>query len=339
MRNRKAKKKWTLAFDESGAIAAVSAIIFATLCGVVGLAVDFGHYYKVRAELQRTADAGALAGASRLTPYKEIVPIPIPYWSNGRDAANFIISNDANKVGNPKVTPDSTVVGGYWLLKPASGDTQLDTTRPGAAKLGHPAIKVTLSKDVTMYLAPVIKFFGPLRATATAIAVLPEGYSIAKNIAPLAVERTSIIYDSDHTINTEVLIGLTGRVTGQWFTLHGANDVPTIRINEPMTAKTQQVYITPGTEATVYQNMVDMGVIVPGESMIVPVVEIIDKTIEKTYEDILGFAEFFVTAVDKSKKTISGRYMETTMTPNANSGTGAGGTYYGVSGTPKLVGP
>ncbi|PIU53892.1 MAG: hypothetical protein COS90_03790, partial [Deltaproteobacteria bacterium CG07_land_8_20_14_0_80_60_11] len=74
MRNRKAKKKWTLAFDESGAVAVFVAIIFATLCGVGGLALDFGHYYKVRAELQRTADAGALAGAAGLIHYTGPAP-------------------------------------------------------------------------------------------------------------------------------------------------------------------------------------------------------------------------------------------------------------------------
>ena len=63
MRNRGAKKNMTLAVDESGAAAIVIAIVFAALCGVMGLAVDVGHMITARAELQRTADAGALAGA------------------------------------------------------------------------------------------------------------------------------------------------------------------------------------------------------------------------------------------------------------------------------------
>jgi Flp pilus assembly protein TadG len=68
MRNRKAKQECALAFDESGAFGVIGAIIFTAICGFVGLALDFGHYYKVRAELQRTADAGALAGVTGLFP-------------------------------------------------------------------------------------------------------------------------------------------------------------------------------------------------------------------------------------------------------------------------------
>ena len=69
MHNRRAKKKLTLALDESGAVAVVVAIIFAVLCGFVALAVDIGHMVRVKAELQRTADAGALAGVTGFVPY------------------------------------------------------------------------------------------------------------------------------------------------------------------------------------------------------------------------------------------------------------------------------
>ena len=71
MRNRKAKKKLTLAFDESGAVAIVIAIIFAALCGFVALAFDIGHMLMVKAELQRTADAAALAGVTGFMPYTD----------------------------------------------------------------------------------------------------------------------------------------------------------------------------------------------------------------------------------------------------------------------------
>jgi Flp pilus assembly protein TadG len=343
MQNRRAKQKLTLALDESGATAIFFALTLSFLCGFVALAFDIGHMVMVRAELQRTADAAALAGAVGLVPYTDFVH-PTPNWLIGEQKSRAMISKEANKADNIKFEGTEegvTVEYGYWYLKKSTSYVQeLNTTRPTTlAEMPAPAIKVTLRRNVTLSFAPVIGVTNPIEVSATATAILPEGYSVAKGTVPLAVEKSSILYDSDHTINTEDLVGLVGRVTGQWFTLHGANDVATIRINEPMTALTQQVYITPGTEATVYQNMVDAGVIVVGQSMIVPVVNTIDKSVEKTYQDIIGFAVFLVSAVDKSKKTISGRYMENTMTPDANSGTGAGGTYYGVSGTPKLVSP
>ena len=59
----------TLALDESGAAALVCAIIFAALCGFLGLALDVGHMVTAKSELQRTADAAALAGVMGLLPY------------------------------------------------------------------------------------------------------------------------------------------------------------------------------------------------------------------------------------------------------------------------------
>ena len=45
------------------------AIAFAALCGFGALAFDIGHMVMVKAELQRTADAAALAGARSFAPY------------------------------------------------------------------------------------------------------------------------------------------------------------------------------------------------------------------------------------------------------------------------------
>ena len=75
----------TLALDESGATAIVIAIIFTVLCGFVALAVDFGHMVMVKAELQRTADAAALAGVTGLVPYTGPGPNQTPNWANGSD--------------------------------------------------------------------------------------------------------------------------------------------------------------------------------------------------------------------------------------------------------------
>ena len=110
MRNKKAKKKWALAFDESGAVAVIAAIIFATLCGFGGLALDFGHYYKVKAELQRTADAGALAGVTGFIPYTGSAP-QTPNWTGGETAAIKMITDIHNKADNIQYTTgDATIV-------------------------------------------------------------------------------------------------------------------------------------------------------------------------------------------------------------------------------------
>ena len=72
--HRRTKQKLTLALDESGATAIFFALTLSVLCGFVALAFDVGHMVMVRAELQRTADAAALAGVTGLVPYTDAVP-------------------------------------------------------------------------------------------------------------------------------------------------------------------------------------------------------------------------------------------------------------------------
>lgn len=51
---------------ERGAVAVYTAIILTVLIGFGALAVDIGYLYGVKNELHNAADAGALAGASKL---------------------------------------------------------------------------------------------------------------------------------------------------------------------------------------------------------------------------------------------------------------------------------
>lgn len=53
--------------DERGSVLAVTAFAVAGLVGVVALAVDLGMLHTARAEAQRAADSGAMAGAARYT--------------------------------------------------------------------------------------------------------------------------------------------------------------------------------------------------------------------------------------------------------------------------------
>ena len=88
----RAKPKLTLAFDESGATAIFFALTLSVLCGFVALAFDLGHMFMVRAELQRTADAAALAGVTGLIPYTGSAP-QTPAWASGVTKAHTLISN------------------------------------------------------------------------------------------------------------------------------------------------------------------------------------------------------------------------------------------------------
>ncbi len=55
--------KKSMITDQKGAVAVIVAVCLVVFVGFTALAVDVGHLYVVRNELQNAADAGALAGA------------------------------------------------------------------------------------------------------------------------------------------------------------------------------------------------------------------------------------------------------------------------------------
>ncbi|MDO9532368.1 MAG: pilus assembly protein TadG-related protein [Deltaproteobacteria bacterium] len=345
MCNRKAKKKCALAFDESGSIGVIAAIIFTTICGFGGLALDFGHYYKVKAELQRTADAGALAGVTGFIPYTGTAP-KTPYWTGGEALAIKMITDEHNKADDIQYTTgDATIVveSGYWLLKPVSGDTQtLPKVRPDSTKLPEPAVKVTLSRDVTMYLAPLIGFSGPMKATGSATAILPEVYGVT-GVPPIGVDIDTVynigpgdtltIDFTQQDIKPQSNKGVAG-----WINLNGGNSVPSVRFDVPLFANPggpvqtgSSVYFTPGTEATLMGSLVHVG-----ETLILPVVDFVEKTEWKT---IQTWCEFVVD--EKDANSMTGHFKEIGYVPGQKPDARPAGlpeTPF-VWDTPKLVSP
>src|SRR5580692_822630 len=59
------KSRWKEA-DESGSILVATALWMVFLLGILGLAIDFGHVLYVKRNLQKAADAAALAAAIEL---------------------------------------------------------------------------------------------------------------------------------------------------------------------------------------------------------------------------------------------------------------------------------
>src|SRR5512145_1244133 len=87
------------------------ALVFALL-GMVALAIDMGYMYVAKAQLQNAADAGALAGASKLTG--QFSNISAHYkaqqFAQKNHAAGETVKVDAN-LGN---APGGDTVVGCW---------------------------------------------------------------------------------------------------------------------------------------------------------------------------------------------------------------------------------
>jgi Flp pilus assembly protein TadG len=324
MYNRRAKKKLTLALDESGAAAIVIAIVFAVLCGFVGLAVDIGHMVMVKAELQRTADAGALAGALGLAPYI----VTTPDWDTGKAKAHIIISNPANKANYLQFTEtEGTVLAGYWSLKPPTNYVQtLPQTRPDVSFIPEPAVKVTLTRPVDLIIAPVLPGINRVQnVSATAAAILP---ALSTGTFSMAVEKSLV---DAATGNVDILVDVVDfgwHDQGQWYTEQdithqypddeGNNDVTTVRKNGPV-KKDDYIWIAPGAMDTLYHD------ILIDQTVILPVVESVQQ---KQWQQIFNFASFYIT--DVTPHSIHGYFVEKNIdNPSVPS----------AWGTPRLVSP
>ncbi len=139
---------------QRGVVAIVVVGSLAALLAITALAVDVGHIFVVRNQTQNAVDAAALRGAVFLyAPGSNT-----PDFSAGGPA----VTNATNTVPlNISVTGNDSlvVVANYW-----------QTLNPSAAS-NEAAVKVTLTKQVKLYFAPI---FGmqTSNVTASAIAVV-----------------------------------------------------------------------------------------------------------------------------------------------------------------------
>jgi Flp pilus assembly protein TadG len=335
MPNRRAKKTLTLSLDESGAVAIVFVLVFAALCGFVALAVDLGHIVTAKSELQRTADAAALAGAMGLLPYTNLGLNQEPNWLQGQSKAHALISNAANEVDNQTLSlTDGTVTYGYWSLKPPAGYVQvpLSIVPPPDANLPEPAVNVTLSRNVTLYFAPLVGVSSPKTVSATATAILPAAYQDT-NVPPLAVSYDTVYNNVGGTVQIDLAqqdfkIQSNGGIAG-WFNLDGGNSVPSVRISAPLTSSTSQVYLVPGTKATLTNYMSN------GQTIVVPVIQDVSQ---KVWATIIGWAAFQIDPDGLGANSITGHFVDQYFDPNVVPTAGKG-LISDVAGTPKLVSP
>lgn len=152
-------------FNNRGAVAVYTAIVLVVLLAFGALAVDVGHLYGVRNELNNAADAGALAGAQSL--YDDDGNLTV---ENAKDEAKRVA--ELNPTGNVKVSiQDGGVQVGHWsfitrTFTPSDKTTQLDGWQEmGSIDLDTNtefinAVRVTVNRpDTPSFLAQILSFF------------------------------------------------------------------------------------------------------------------------------------------------------------------------------------
>ena len=305
------------------------ALMITVLFGFLGLAVDVGHLYVVRGQLQNAADAAALAGAWSL--YRDPLnpgEVPTLDWERARTAAtNFIQQNNSD--GTALV--DGTIEVGYWPTLNPNDPLSTVSTSPGQV----PAVRATISRSDGNNGGPVSTFFMKILnstndkapvSSRPALAVSGYPGSVAPNILfPMALSKcmTDDIFSRPQAewpnpinINSPYGPGGADCFSGQWTSFKlDSNAVPTIRDlmenGNPDPLQTgDDIWIQPGEEATLYQTN-KWPITLPATVIMAIVDTEMTDLRTKGERTITGFATFQIdgTAATGSDKYVYGHFI------------------------------
>jgi Flp pilus assembly protein TadG len=320
--------------DQSGAMAVTAALFIVVLLAAAALAVDYGHMAWVQNELQKAAEAGALAGAKAAVPYTGTPPLP--NWFQGQAvAAQTVLLNRADA----QFLTDCQVQAGYWSL--TAKTLQSTAIIPTATDV--PAIQVEVGKIAGHNGGPLQMLFAPilgvhtidLAARAVGIISFPTGEPPGA-MFPLAVAQTIVNQFWHQEPPVSFRVG-SGSNNGQWTSFkvdnNSASYVNGLINNGNPTALNlhEDIYIQPGVEASNYGNAAPY----VGRRVVLALVDA-DLTL-KTFTPVLGFVAFKIEAVNQGVKYIQGHFDNDYIITNA---TGIGSPIAGTLSTtnpPKLV--
>ena len=154
-------------FRKQSGFAVLTALAICALLGVLGLGIDLGYLFLVRNELQRAAEAGAIAGVRALYP-NDLTTAPANLTPNCGDAlsrANSTALSNVVSGGNLKI---AAIQVGRWNWS----TSQFTPGCSGASADFSDAVSATTQKDDLAVF--FIRALGvqPASLTATSIAVM-----------------------------------------------------------------------------------------------------------------------------------------------------------------------
>ncbi len=177
-----------------GAVAVMVAVLSVPMLGMVAFGVDYGYILWVRAELQRAADAAALAAVQELVPASDGSQDLNAVRQTVRSYANSNISQGASDYGAIAVLDADIEIGRYDPSTVYSGLTLLSG---GVLD----TVRVTLRRDSTAN-SSVSLFFARLigmnttDVTASATAVLPKARNLRAGSAVLPFGIPQSVWNS-----------------------------------------------------------------------------------------------------------------------------------------------
>jgi len=171
--------------ERSGSVSLVTAIGIFVLLGFIALALDVAHMVMVKSELQKAADAGAMAGARGLWPL--VLPVTGSTTPRNPDCAASALAAQLtahnNRVDGSYLASDSeiTVEVGRWDYA-SKTFTAGCTTTSNAVRVG------TIRNGVVMLFAKIFGF-STTNLSATATAVMDFAAAVGKGGLPIALDK------------------------------------------------------------------------------------------------------------------------------------------------------
>jgi len=355
--------------DQDGSVALVAILAALVLLGIGALAMDIAHLNMVKSELQKAAEAGALAGARVLDQNLAAGQL----WNFDLAIATAGQVVQANSVDNTSLTgyesPDPSayplVEPGYWDVSwtngipnsaPANGHL-LGYTSPQAYTPGPnevPAIRVHLRKvkggtgpasPVKTILAGAIGTGNnTLDATASSVvAIRPSPTSIPPGDAlPFAIPYTYIKQHWNDDPPATFYVGSAQHVAdgGQWTTFKSTDNSASyvfklIFKGNPTTISVgDQIYIQPGEKSSIYNMVLTKYLDDPDKVYMVAVIG--DNFTTGAYNTVKAFGAFKITGCSGSGSDpyIAGQFVKNYLNPRAS---GGGGEHLGPTLPPKIV--
>jgi hypothetical protein len=193
------KKIRDLFAQQSGSGTAIGGLCMFVTLGASALVMDIGHLVSVKGELQRAADAGAMAGARALWPRALpmiLNPPSSPDCVSAQGVAHGTATCANNKVdGQVLDAQNLTIEVGHYDYATKEFTPKSDCT------LTSNAVKVKANKDLNNIFFAGIWNVTRLQPQATAIGTMGFAKAVGKGTLPIAINKVFVVPGTDLFIN------------------------------------------------------------------------------------------------------------------------------------------
>jgi len=318
-------------------VAPISAVYLIVVIAILALAIDLGHIFLVKSELQRVADSAALAGALRLmTPNSGVSPgvtAVSPDCARAITAAQAVGTQN-NTDGQPTTLAHIAVSLGTW-----SGTTFTDTGCASPTLVN--AVQAVASRATDIYFGGIITGSNTINLSALATVLvgtvggLPPGYPTL----PIEVDSDKLPSNGERLV---MHLNPTPGDDGCWHTFFWQNPAASL-IKDIINGDVETPLIKEGDSIKVKEGVADSDLKELGKKLqnnggtwdvVLPVIPPDSHT---GYAEVLGFAAVRMTLVEAQggDKRIEFETLNNKLTSTALPG---GSTYFGLStGSPRLV--